>query len=146
MRKKFKDLYRIRIPENVDVSKGLTAAQLRNLIDKKIATFVPIEKPGIDKIKDALTGAGIKFQSEKKFCKDRRFKFDIAFPKKKIAIEYEGIFSNKSRHTTMGGYAKDCEKYNLAAQLGWKVFRYTSKSLKGNGITLIIESLKKFLK
>jgi hypothetical protein len=59
-----------------------------------------------------------------------KFRFDWAIPDLKIAIEYEGLFSEKSRHTTVKGYTKDCIKYNLAALLGWKVLRYTALNYK----------------
>jgi hypothetical protein len=42
-----------------------------------------------------------------------------------LAIEFEGIMSEKSRHTTKTGYSKDTEKYNLAAINDWIVLRYT---------------------
>lgn len=73
-----------------------------------------------------LFAAGIEFTPELRFAPPRRFRFDIAIPSRMIAIEYEGIFSKKSRHTTHAGYSKDTEKYNLAVSLGWKVYRYTS--------------------
>lgn len=66
------------------------------------------------------------FQLEYVFCPHRKFRFDIALVDDKIAIEYEGTISEKSRHTTITGYSKDCEKYNLAQVLGWKVLRYTA--------------------
>ena len=66
------------------------------------------------------------FTLEKRFDKIRRFRFDYAIEEKKIAIEYEGVFSTKSRHTGKMGYSKDCEKYNLAILNGWKVLRYTA--------------------
>ena len=67
---------------------------------------------------------------EFKFHPTRRWRFDYAFPELKIAIEYEGIVSAKSRHTTMKGYTGDCEKYNEAAILGWKVIRITALMFK----------------
>ena len=70
----------------------------------------------------------IKYETEYKFLETRKFRFDWAIPSHKIAIEYEGIFSNKSRHTSLTGYTNDCEKYNLAVQNGWKVLRYTAKN------------------
>lgn len=63
---------------------------------------------------------------EYRFHPTRRFRFDAAIPDKMIAIEYEGISGAKSRHTTLTGYTKDCEKYNLAALMGWRVLRYTA--------------------
>lgn len=70
----------------------------------------------------------IKYETEYKFLETRKFRFDWAIPSHKIAIEYEGIFANKSRHTSVTGYTNDCEKYNLATQNGWKVLRYTAKN------------------
>jgi hypothetical protein len=55
----------------------------------------------------------------------RQFRFDYAITKLKIAIEYEGIMSKKSRHTTPKGFTTDCDKYNLAAVNGWVVLRFT---------------------
>jgi very-short-patch-repair endonuclease len=68
----------------------------------------------------------INYVCEYRFDEKRKFKFDIALPELKIAIEYEGIVSAKSRHTSKTGYSKDCEKYNLATVQGWKVLRYTA--------------------
>lgn len=67
---------------------------------------------------------------EHRFDKKRRFRFDWAIPTLMIAIEYEGIFSDKSRHLTVSGYSRDCIKYNLAILRGWRVLRYTSDNYK----------------
>lgn len=88
-----------------------------------------LEPKGIAYIKSVLEKHSINYEVEYKFSK-RKFRFDIAVPQFMLACEYEGIFSGKSRHTTVGGYTKDCEKYNLAAICGWKVLRYTSKNYK----------------
>jgi very-short-patch-repair endonuclease len=79
----------------------------------------------VDLIKLELKSEGIPFVSEHRFDKVRRFRFDIALVNEKVAIEYEGIFSKKSRHTTVKGFTTDCEKYNLAIKNGWRVLRYT---------------------
>ena len=48
-----------------------------------------------------------------------------------------------SRHTTVGGYAKDCEKYNAAALLGWRVLRYTTGMImSGQAINDVLEALR----
>ena len=62
---------------------------------------------------------------EYKFHDKRKWRFDFAIPDRKIALEYEGIASSKSRHTTLKGYSNDCIKYNEASKLGWKVYRFT---------------------
>lgn len=63
---------------------------------------------------------------ELKFDEVRRYRFDWAIPDLKLAIEYEGLNSEKSRHTTKKGYTGDCEKYNIATLNGWKILRYTA--------------------
>lgn len=84
-----------------------------------------------------IFGRDIEHECDKeyKFAADRKFKFDFIlrehFPKKiKIAIEYEGLMSEKSGHTTVTGYTSNCDKYNLAATLGWIVLRYTALNYK----------------
>ena len=66
------------------------------------------------------------YVKELKFDEKRKFRFDWAIPELMIAIEYEGLMSEKSGHTTISGYTKDCEKYNLATKNGWKILRYTA--------------------
>ena len=65
---------------------------------------------------------------EFKFHPERKWRFDFALPTVKIAVEVEGlVYRGKSRHTTIAGYAADCEKYNQALVLGWRVLRYTQR-------------------
>ncbi len=96
-----------------------------------------VEAKQLTWMKDRLRIEGIEFVSEYVFS-DRKFRFDIAIPEKMIAIEYEGIFSEKSRHTSIMGYSKDSEKYNLAANLGWRVFRYTAVTVKNFETDILI--------
>jgi hypothetical protein len=70
---------------------------------------------------------GLPFRKEFVFHPERKWRFDYCIESLKVAIEYEGIFSNKSRHTTISGFVGDCEKYREAAKLGWQVLRYTNK-------------------
>lgn len=63
---------------------------------------------------------------EHQFDNKRRYRFDWAIIDLKLAIEYEGIFSDKSRHTSVNGFSNDCIKYNLAVSQGWRIFRYTA--------------------
>lgn len=77
----------------------------------------------------------VTLEEELQFSQERKFRFDWAIPALMIAIEYEGIYSAKSRHTTNIGFNRDVEKYNLAAQLGWRVIRFTANNYK----TLITE-------
>lgn len=61
----------------------------------------------------------------------RQFRFDWCWGRRRIAVEYEGgTYGPKSRHTTVSGFREDCVKYSLAAELGWRVFRYTSDHVR----------------
>lgn len=70
--------------------------------------------------------SGLEYKKEHVFHPVRKWRFDFSVESLKIAIEYEGIFSQKSRHTTITGFIADCLKYREAAKLGWKVLRYTN--------------------
>ena len=72
----------------------------------------------------------VELASEYKFHNERMWRFDWAFPSLKIAVEYEGLFSKKSRHTTIKGYQGDIEKYNAAVIAGWQIIRVTAKTYK----------------
>lgn len=97
-------------------------------------------------ISGALNILGIDHEREYRFLEDRRFKFDIAIPKQKIAIEFEGGIYTNGRHTRGKGYANDCKKYNLATMHGWKLLRYTSADVKElNWEFKVAEEIKKFI-
>lgn len=91
---------------------------------------ISVEKETIKKTLWVFHREGLipEYVEELQFHPERKFRFDWAIPKLMIAIEYEGIFSKKSGHTTISGYTKDCEKYNSAQILGWTVLRYTAKN------------------
>lgn len=71
----------------------------------------------------------LQLEKEYRFAKPKKYRFDFAIPAAMIAVEYEGIHSFKSRHTTKTGYSKDTEKYNLAGSMGWRVLRYTANTV-----------------
>ena len=72
--------------------------------------------------------------SEYKFYPDRRWRFDYAFPKQKIAIEQEGGAWSGGRHTRGKGFINDMEKYNKAVILGWRILRYTPEQMSCEAI------------
>lgn len=73
---------------------------------------------------------GLEMQTEQRFHEKRKWRFDWSIPSLKIAIEYNGIMSAKSRHTTVTGYTGDMEKLNAAQSLGWKVLQFTPLNYK----------------
>ena len=78
-------------------------------------------------------------ETEYRFFEPRKWRFDWAYPQRMIAVEYEGIFSKKSRHTTITGFTGDTDKYSKAAVMGWKVVRVTALNYK-NVIELLEEA------
>ena len=68
-------------------------------------------------------------KAEYKFLKNRRFRFDFAWPDRMIAVEIEGGVFSGGRHTRGVGYTRDLEKYNLATLHGWLVFRFTTQDV-----------------
>lgn len=85
---------------------------------------------GKESIEWVLKSLHVEYVKEYRFHPKRRFRYDYAIPKHKIAVEYEGIYStDKSRHTTVSGYTQDTTKYNLSVVLGWRVLRYTAVNI-----------------
>jgi very-short-patch-repair endonuclease len=68
-------------------------------------------------------------------------KFDLAFPEERLAVEIEGGIFTGGRHVRGLGYHKDCIKYNLAAEQGWIVLRYTALHISDDPISMINQVL-----
>ena len=69
-----------------------------------------------------------------KFAKHvkRKFAFDFCWTDRMIAVEVEGgtrFIEGGGRHNRHEGFRKDTEKYNLAGELGWTVYRYVSQDI-----------------
>jgi very-short-patch-repair endonuclease len=63
------------------------------------------------------------------FHPTRKWRFDFSYPEIKVAIEIEGAIWVQGRHTRGSGFTKDCEKYNAAVMLGWRILRYSSENI-----------------
>ena len=77
---------------------------------------------------------------EYRFHPARRWRFDFAWPDRKIAVEVEGGTWSGGRHTRGSGFEADCDKYNAAALDGWKVFRFTGKHIDSGKAVLIMRA------
>jgi len=78
------------------------------------------------------------------FHPERRWRFDYAWPENKVAMEVEGGAWVRGRHTRGAGFVKDMEKYNAAASLGWRVFRFTPAQVRRfEHVPVILEAIQK---
>lgn len=77
-------------------------------------------------------GNGLEPQREYEFARliGRRWRFDFAWPERLVAVELEGLTHGGGRHQRISGFVEDCDKYNSATMLGWKVLRFTGRDLK----------------
>lgn len=66
---------------------------------------------------------------EFRFHPKRLWRFDFAWPERKIALEVEGGMWIHGRHSRGSGRIKDMEKYSAAAVLGWRLLYVQPKEL-----------------
>lgn len=135
-----KDIDKLNLKNNLKLStKSTNILSQKHLINGKIS----VEKESIEKILWYYKREGLidDYVKELEFHDKRKFRFDWAIPSLHLAVEYEGLFSKKSGHTTKSGYTSDCEKYNLAQLNGWVILRYTAINYKD-----LEKDLKLFLK
>src|SRR5690242_17560209 len=57
----------------------------------------------------------------------REFRFDFAWPDRKLAVEVDGGTWSGGRHNRGAGVRSDCEKSLLAFVDGWRVLRVTTE-------------------
>ncbi len=82
------------------------------------------------------------FSREFEFSGHRRFKFDFAWPSCRVALETDGGIFSQGRHNRAAGFARDCEKGNLAVLEGWAVFRLCTGHVTKERVWRIFEFIK----
>jgi very-short-patch-repair endonuclease len=60
---------------------------------------------------------------EHRFDPVRKWRFDLAWPRYKVALEVDGGIWTRGRHARGSGIAGDHEKNNAALLAGWALFR-----------------------
>lgn len=78
---------------------------------------------------------------EYRFHPKRKWRFDYAWLSYRVAVEIEGGIWTGGRHTRGLGFMKDMEKYNAAAALGWRIFRFTPKELRDGVVQQMMKGI-----
>jgi len=86
-----------------------------------------LENQAAQDIKDCQLDQGCKGQHE--FHPRRKWAFDFAWPRYKIALEVNGGTYMRGRHSRGAGQRNDYEKWSEAAILGWLVILVDSKDV-----------------
>jgi len=80
---------------------------------------------------------------EHRFSPERRWRFDLAWPEVKLAVEVEGGVWQMGRHQRPVGFQNDVDKYNAAVLLGWRLLRVTPQMVQdGRALRLVEEVLR----
>ncbi len=66
---------------------------------------------------------------EYKFHPTRRWRLDLAWPDKKVAVEVQGGIFVSGRHSRGAALLKEWEKLNTAAMNGWRILYCQPKDL-----------------
>ena len=69
-------------------------------------------------------------EREYRFHPTRRWRFDLAFPSRWVAVEVDGGAFIAGRHARGAGIRNDCEKFSEAAALGWRVLRVLPEQIE----------------
>ncbi len=87
-------------------------------------------------LESQLTLAGIPEPvREFRFAPPRMWRFDWAWPDRRVALEYEGGTWSNGGHVRPRHYTSDCIKYAEAALHGWVVIRATAEMVR-EGVAL----------
>ena len=79
---------------------------------------------------------------EHRFAPPRRWRFDLAWPSLRLALEIEGGVWTGGRHVRGAGFERDAEKYNAATLAGWRVLRVTTGMIRdGRALVLLEQAL-----
>jgi hypothetical protein len=105
-----------------------------------------VKSPAETLLAAQLEQAGIPFEREYQFHSERKWRADFAliapmtvrlgsglhwtYSAGKLLIEIDGGSWVAGRHTRGSGFEKDAEKLNAAAELGYRVLRYTPRMIE----------------
>ena len=73
------------------------------------------------------------------FAAPRRWRFDLVYPGRGLAIEVSAGNWANGRHVRGKGYEQDCEKYSEAAVRGWRIIHVTGDMVADGRAAQLVE-------
>ncbi len=94
-----------------------------------------------------INGNGESYIPQLRFALDvgRQWRFDVAFPSHRVAVELLGGIFMRNRnkgHASPKEVMNECEKLNAATLRGWAVLRYHTKDLEDRPVQMVEEIVK----
>ena len=80
-------------------------------------------------------------EREYRFHPSRRWRFDFAWPRSKVAVEVDGGIYSRGRHVRGKGFERDAEKRNAAVVAGWRLLHFTPRQVRNGAAVRGIEDL-----
>lgn len=110
---------------------------------RKLAQAAHGSSEVVEKLQQQLQLAGVpRPQPELRFHEVRKWRFDLAWPEHRVAVEVDGgVYAigedgqQGGRHQRPAGFENDCEKLSTAAAMGWRVLK-VSPSMVRSGLAL----------
>jgi very-short-patch-repair endonuclease len=116
-----------------------TVVIVKGKTDKRLQALV--RKTQLDNALERIAReSGHRAVKEHVFHPVRKWRFDVAFPDAKLAVEIDGGAWSKGRHVRGKGFIEDQRKTNAAAILGWRVLRFVWDDLE-NGSGYFVETI-----
>lgn len=81
------------------------------------------------------------YETQHKFHPKRNWRFDVAWPDAKVAVELHGGIWSGGEHARPRGIRNAAEKQNAAIELGWVVLVYTTDMLEDDPMACISQAL-----
>lgn len=80
---------------------------------------------------------------EWRFHPTRRWRFDLCWPDRLLAVEVQGGIYRGGGHTSVTGLKRDIEKLNAATLLGWRVLLVHGDMVRdGSALSLIEDAMR----
>ncbi len=123
-----------KLPAGADPIKEMRKSGKRNLTDGFLVLWE--QKDRLEPVR------------ELRFHPVRKWRFDLAWPLARVAVEFDGGIFTGGGHTRGILFTDNAAKQNAAVMLGWHLLRYTTLDLRQRPLQIIEEieeALKKWL-